>query len=411
MFEDFSRDEGLRHLERGLALERSNRIAEAVEEYRLAIARYPYLREAHAALGYYYQRRGLLAKAADEFHIVANLDGDFLAYFNLAYVLLELEHYDDALVAFSTCLQFEPDDPATHYKIATIHVARDEFLTALHYLQAPLHSYPNDWEILNLMGKCYLSLHRYDEALSVFTQALQIVHTPEAQVELLDSIQTVERYREFRSFKSTKDMLYAQEGIVFLGSAQDNGLSVTEVQDYHFTYPDIGITLQRFIALQRGQRWHFTTVVPVDKAAQPLAAALADVLRLPYRPITDLVHEDTALLVIATAREVELLLLAIEHAPCTTITFCLGLNWLRHSRFLPDIVGMVAHGACSVPWESELRRLRSDGVHPAQIDACLASATHQTLQAIHETPPDANLTRQVRYYTCQHRRLSFPLTP
>jgi hypothetical protein len=44
------------------------------------------------------------------------------------------------------------------------------------------------------------------------------------------------------------------------------------------------------------------------------------------------------------------------------MTFCLGLNWLRHSKVLPDVTGIVSRGACSVPWESELRRLRSQNL-------------------------------------------------
>ena len=58
---------------------------------------------------------------------------------------------------------------------------------------------------------------------------------------------------------------------------------------------------------------------------------------------------------------------ASERIPSAAMTFCLGLNWLRHSKILPDVTGIVARGGCSVPWESELRRLRSDGAPPEQI--------------------------------------------
>ena len=77
------------------------------------------------------------------------------------------------------------------------------------------------------------------------------------------------------------------------------------------------------------------------------------------------------------------------------MTFCLGLNWLRHSKVLPDVTGIVARGACSVPWESELRRLRSDGAPPEQIAECQRRAAEQIVAATHDTPPDANLARQI----------------
>lgn len=408
MLGEFKREEGLRHLHRGLALERANRVAEAVEEYRRAIASYPHLREAHDALGFYYQRSGLLAKAAEEFYTVANLEGDFLSYFNLGYVLVELERYEEALDVFQRCLTLEPDDSATHYEIGFIHFSRGEFGAALDYLQVPLRSYPEDWEVHNLIGKCHLGLRRHDEALAAFAQALMLANTPHSQTELFDNITMVERHREFRNLNSAKDQLYAEDGVVYLGSAQDDGLKVAEVDDYHFTYPDIGTTLQRFIALYHGYRWNFTALVGVDKLAQPLATALSELLGIPQRPIAELSPQDNALLVTAIARESELLQLTIERAPCATLSFCLGLNWLRHSKLLPEVIGIAARSACSVPWEPELRRLRADGAPSAQIKACIDHATVQILQAVQETPLDTNLPRQVRYYTRNHRRLSFP---
>jgi Flp pilus assembly protein TadD len=378
-----------------------------VEEYHQAIANYPQLREAHAALGFYYQRAGLLAKAAEEFRTVVSLEGDFLAYFNLGYVLVELGRPEEALDAFHHCLRLEPDDPATHYEIAYIYCMQSAFDTALDYLQSPLADYPEDWEVHNLAGKCYLGLRDYDHALTAFTQGLMLTNLPQAQAELLDNIATVERYREFRTLRGDKDRVYASGGVVYLGSAQDNGLRIKEATDYHFTYPDIGTTLQRLLALRRGSEWHFTALIAIDKLAQPLVRALGHLLNLPLRGLDELTPDDTALVVISVAREAELLELALERTPCNTVTFCLGVNWLRHSTILPDLIGIVAQGACSVPWESELRRLRADGAPPKQVEACIESAAQQIVQAVRDTPPDANLPRQVRYYTRNHRRLSF----
>jgi hypothetical protein len=201
--------------------------------------------------------------------------------------------------------------------------------------------------------------------------------------------------------------MYASGGVVYLGSAQDNGLRINEAADYHFTYPDIGTTLQRLLALRRGSDWHFTALIAIDKLAQPLARAMSHLLNLPLLALDELTPDDNALVVISVAREAELLELALERTPCNTVTFCLGVNWMRHSKALPDLIGIIAHGACSVPWESELRRLRADGAPPEQVESCIESAARQIAQAVNETPPDNNLPRQVRYYTRNHRRLSF----
>jgi hypothetical protein len=115
---------------------------------------------------------------------------------------------------------------------------------------------------------------------------------------------------------------------------------------------------------------------------------------------------DAPLLIMAVGREAELLDLATERVPGKAVTFCLGLNWLRHNQLLPDLTGVIARGACSVPWEPELRRLRSDGARPAQLDICLGRAAEQIVAAVQSTSPDENIAHQVRYY-CRHSRLRF----
>lgn len=409
MWDELKRDEALRHFHRGIILERAHRLKEAVEEYRQAISYNPNLREAHDALGSYYHRNGLLAKAAEEFHTVANLDGDFLAYFNLGYVLVELGRYDEAIETFQQCLRLEPNDLATHYEIGYIRFMQNRFEEALYSLEFALRGFAEDWEVHNMRGACLLGLRRYEEALHSFGRALMLTNDPQIQATILDRVTTIERHREFRHLRSTKDQLYADEGIVCLGSSQDDGLSVNEVQDYHFTYPDIGTTLQRFLALIRSSSAKLNVIVALDKLSLPLALALSEQLDLPLRRFSELKGDDTPLLVLAVAREAEVLTLTMERAPCGTLMFCLGLNWLRHSRLLPEITGVVARGACSVPWEAELRRLRAEGAAADRITECLERAKNQVLAAVNDTPLDPNLPRQIRYYTRQHRRLSFPL--
>lgn len=407
MWSEGKRDEGLRHLQRGQSMERANRLSEAVEHYRQAIVSCPHLREAHNALGFYYQRNGLLAKAADEFRIVANLEGDFLAYFNLGYVLVELERPDEALEAFEQCLRLDPHDVAAHFEVALLCLARHDYSRAQQHLELPLRSYDEDWEVHSLLGKCLLGLRSYDEAVAAFGRALLLAPLPTLQAELIDSIITVERHREFRSSViSFKDQLYAQDGVVYLGSASDDGLQVSATHDFHFTYPDIATTLQRLRALAKSAGWTFSAVVAADAMAQPLALVLAQLLELPLRSAADLVATDRALLIFAVAREAELLLLAVERLPCPLTAFVLGLNWMRHSKVLPDLVGIAAYGNCSVPWEAELRRLRAEGAGANLIAEYAAQAAQTLLRAVQETPLDPNLPRQIRYYTRLHRRVN-----
>lgn len=406
MVDERMRAEGLRHLQRGLALERANRTDEAAAEYRLAIKRDPHLREAHNALGFHYQRSGLLAKAADAFRTVASLEGDFLAYFNLGYVLVELDRLEEAAEAFARCLALAPDDPATHFELSLVYLSRGDYGEALDHLQLPLRSYPEDWEVHNLLGRCLLGLRRYDEAVAALGRSLLLASTPIAQAEVIDAINTVERHREFRHLATVKDQLYAEDGVIYLGSASDDGLRLNQTRDFHFTYPDIATTLQRLIALAASAGWRFTAVVAADTLARPLAEALAGLLEMPLRTAEELGDADRALLVFAVAREAELLLLTVERLPCQATAFCLGLNWMRHSRLMPDLLGLAVSGSCSVPWEDELRQLRAGGAPASRVQACIAAATEAIVAAVRETPVDSNLARQIRYYTRTHRRVN-----
>ena len=406
MLDEFQREEALIHFERGLHLERVHRVDEAVSEYRRAIAHDPYLREAHDALGFYYQRQGLLAKAAEEFRVVANLEDDFLSYFNLGRVLIELGRHDEALAAFRRCLSLAPGDPASYFQIASIYFAQGEYQPALDWLELPLSRYPDDWEVYHLVGSCQLRLNMFDAALGSFTMALRLADRPTAQAEVIEQMRMIARYREIGAPRWAKDRLYAEHGIAYLGSAQDDGLRLDECQDYHFTYPDIGTTLRRLLATQAGLGWRCTCVVALDHQAAPLADALAELLELPRLQANGILAGELPLLVLAVGREAELLKLAVERIPGAALIFCLGLNWLRHSQVWPDVVGVVARGACSVPWEPELRRLRCNGAPSEQIDACQKRAAARIVAATRDVDGDTNIGQQIDYYRA-HPNLRF----
>lgn len=410
MLDEYQRDEALIHFQRGQVLERAHRVQEAVEEYRRAIVHDPTLREAHGALGFYYQRHGLLAKAAEEFRVVASLEDDFLTCFNLGYVLMELGRYDQALDAFQRCRSLAPDDPATRYELGLLSFLRGDYQNALAELQAPLEHYPDDWDIHSLVGRCQLKLGNYDQALAAFGNALRAAPRPEAQAEAIRGIQMVDRWREIEPPGSLKDRLYAEHGVVYLGSAQDDGLRCGDMHDYHFTYPDIGTTLQRFLAVAHACEWSFTAIVGLDRVAQPLATAFSRLLDVPLLSVDEAQPGGQPLLVQAVGREAELVELAVERNPGEPITFCLGMNWLRHRQVYPDITGVIARNACSVPWEPELRRLRSDGAPRERIAACLSAGAEQIVAATYATPPDQNLDQQIAYYQ-RHERLRFSPAP
>ncbi|MCS6939173.1 MAG: tetratricopeptide repeat protein [Roseiflexaceae bacterium] len=399
-------DEAIAHFQRGLVLERANRVEEAVEEYRRALEHNPHLAEAHDALGNYYHRHGLLAKAAEEFRIVANLEGGFLAYFNIGSILIELGRYDEAIDALLHCLMFDADDPAVHYQLGLAQFLRGDDYAALYHLQITRQRYPSDSSVHVLIGRCHLRLGAYDDAEMAFQTALKCATSEMGRLRIQMHVQAVERHREIGAIRSLRERFYASYGAAYLGSTHDDGSRVDEFSDFHFTYPDIAISLYRLIRLARLQRWRLTCVTPIDRLAEPLARVLAELLDVPLRSADALQPNDTALLTLAVGHEAELLKLAIERAPCVAVTFCLGLDWLRHHAVVPDVIGVVAHHVCSVPWESEFRRLRANGAPVDDQDLCLTQAVQQITAAIQALPPDPAMDQRLAFFQT-FRRLRY----
>lgn len=406
MLREPQRDEALYHLRRGLLLERAARVEEAVEEYRLALSHNPHLAEAHRALASYYHRQGMLAKAADSLRVAANLDDGFADRLLLGCLLVDLGRYEEALGELRRCLRREPGHAAAHYESAIAHFQQGEYLAAHTHLLAALPTFHGDWQIHYLTGSCQLRLAAYDPARDAFASALALAPDDEARAQVRSRLATVERYRELGAPRGLKDRLYAEFGVAVLGSAQDDGLELDECPDYYFTYPDIATTLRRLLATIAGCHWQIDCVVAAERLASPLATALGTALGAPVRRPEEVAAGERALVMLAVGHAPELLQLTAGRVAGRPITFCLGINWLRHTTTLPDLMGVVVRGACGVPWEAELRRLRASGAAPHQVELCLGRATAALAAALAEVAPEPGVAAQVSYYR-ERRTLRF----
>jgi tetratricopeptide (TPR) repeat protein len=403
MLGEYQREEALIHLRRGIVLERANRVEEAVVEYRRAVAHNPNLAEAHGALASYYRRHGLLAKAADALRTVAILSDTLTAHSTLGGVLLELGRIEEALASFERCLRLAPDFAPAHYALASARLRSGDYQAALGHLRRALPHYQDAWELHHLEGSCHLHLGRYDEAQAAFEQAL--VLAPAARPVVEERLAALGRYRALGRLGTLKDRLYAEAAVALLGSAQDDGVGLQAGADYYFTYPDIATTLRRLCALAADWPLGAEAVVPADRLAEPIAAALARALDLPLRPPSALARGERAVVVLAAGPQPELLALVAQRSGGAALTFCLGLARLWHGE-LPDISGVVVRGACGVPWEAELHRLRALGAPPREVEACLGRAAAEIIRALSELPAETNLASQREYYRL-HDQLRF----
>lgn len=378
-----------------MALERAGRIAEALAEYRRAVDVDPGFAAAYQALGYHYQRRGLLTKASDAFQTVARLENHYGAHFNLGFILVELERYEEALAALRQCLVLVPGDPAALYEIAYIQYIQGQLTEALATLQGTEEAQDYDWRIANLEGACYLGLEDWTVAEVKYRQSLRLAELPEEVAEGEAGLQVALRYQEFPTGMSLglKERAYANDGLIVLGTAGDDGLEIPFREQLANVPAALAVTLRRLQAVLEALDLDLTAVVGVERESVPLAAAVSSLLALPRKRRVQLSSDERPLLVLLAGQQPELLQVALEQAPPDARSFVFALSWYGESDILPDIVGVPVQQPLFPP--SHLHGEQQ--VHlsaRALLDAC-AAATDETTRVA-----------QVGFYQ-EHRRLRF----
>ncbi len=384
--DDFRR-EAAEHYERAVALERAGRLDEALVEYRRAADTDPTFAAAYEALGYHYQRRGLLAKALDAFHTVARLEGTYTAYFNLGYILVEMERYEEALETFRYCLEISPGDPAALYESGYTYYALGRPAEALDMLRIPLQAYAQDARVHNLVGACYLDLEMWPEAESAYGRAMELAHSGEEAEEARSGLLVARRHQEFPPGTplGPQDRLYADAGIVLLGTAGDDGRHLFPVASPPLSPEGIAVTLDRLRALLWALKVYPSTVVAVDRVSIHLATVLGEMLSLPRKSLSQLQPQERALLVLILGRQRELLEVALEQSPQGSLSFVYALGWSPQDGPLPDFIGVLVQG--KVPEE--------------------VSLDEEALRAACARWKGGGEPEQIRYYSEEHRRLRF----
>jgi len=385
-----------RHIERGENLERQGRLDEAMLEFKQAIEADPSIPGAHVALGQHYRRKALLTKAADEFHTAALLGGDYASYFELGRILSELERFQESEQAFQKCLSLDPYDPPARYELASVLYAQEAFEKALEQLQSLGYEYPDDLELKSAMADCHLALEDYAAAELVLLSALDEAAPDEDTSDLREALLVARRHLEFPSKKTlnVKDLLYAEHGIMCLGTRRDDGLDIPVYENHSFTYGDVAATCHRLIAVQRHFCWPIDAISSVADNAMPLTLALAELLERPTRSLDKLRERELTLVVLATLAHPELWQVTLEHISVPMRSFALALTWQPDEGPVTDLVGVLCRGDCLLPWQR--RRKPSPQAAAASI-----------LRAYAAQPDNDSLATQIDYYQRCHRLLRF----
>lgn len=397
MINNWHRGEAGFFLERGEALEQVGRLDEAMSEFKRAIQADPGLAEAHMALGFHYRRKNLLSKAAEEFRTASSLASSYDSYFNLGHVLVDLGLCQDAIAAFEQCQALAPGDAAVGYEIAYALYSAGDYAAALDRLHPLLASYPQDWELYYLAGSCELALAQYATSQASFERALELLPPGEDDEGLQEALQVTLRYQEFKPFdpSDAKARLYAEYGIICLGTLGDDGLQFPVQPRDRLSYQDLGRTLQRFHALRLHWRWQFDAIVAVDDLSAPLALSIARSLKLPLVEPHETPEQGVSLLVWATVTVPELLSVVTERVRGRYISFVAAVDKAVLERAVPDIVGTISSTQITLPWNAGVKRV------------AVTAIAREITAALKSLPEDEQLAAEVHYYACDHCHLRF----
>lgn len=393
---EFKHIQAYQHIEKGQHLENLGLLDEAMLEFKRAVEADPRIAAAHNALGHHYRRKGLLTRAADEFRTAVLLNRDYESCFNLGRVLVELEQFREAAELFQECLRLEPDDPSARYELGYARCGQGQYSEALRQFQALSEKYPEDWEIRYALADCFMGLDDFAAAERELRQALAIAPPNADTLAVREALLVAWRHQEFppQTRLTWKDQLYAEHGVMCLGSARDDGLSVPVYGSHSFSSRDIAITLGRLLRLIREYDWQFTAVAPMEEQSLPLAIALSHVIEAPLLPVEELQEEDFTLLVLAAGRRPEICEVVSEHVSGRMLSFALALTWAPEMGPITDIIGVQCTDQVTLPWEPTRRR-------------SARSIATSLLRSLASLPDEANQAQQLAYYTQEHRLLRF----
>nr|WP_290667430.1 tetratricopeptide repeat protein [Ardenticatena sp.] len=398
---DFRQGVAQRLLREGRRYEAQGNVSAAADIYRRAVEMDPDFCPARLALADQYRKLGRFEEALEQCRIAVELMPDAHTHLQLAQILMELGHFAEAESALLHVLRDEPDNTVARFTLAFLYYRRREYAPAITEFYRVAQLAPN-WATFFFLGDCYFSQDRFDVAQRVWKTALLYATSADEFDLTRNALQRVRRYLEFstRDYTDLKAHYYREDGVAYLGTAEDDGVRIPPYISHAFTFRDIATTLRRLIVLSEALGLTFDAVTPVDIASLPLALALSRWWNIRTDPLST----DRVLLVQALGREAcSLRMVAEEHA--TAVTFCLSVSW--REPWLPDLIGVVAPLRSSVPWYTP-----DDPDADAQCQ--LDRADHLAQTILHEMqtlPPEPSLDAQLAYYTQRHRLLRFLPVP
>jgi tetratricopeptide (TPR) repeat protein len=249
----------LAHGNLGMALDKKNRVEEAIREYREAIRLRPEDVKSRNNLGIDLVKNGELDEGIRQYQEAIRLKPDFAdAHFDLAIAFRNQGQLDQAITQYQEVIRLKPEDAKAQNNLGNVLLSQGRTEEAVSRLQAAIRLKPDDAEPRDSLGVALLKLGRTDEAISQFQEAIRLnpddakAHNNLGNV-LLNQGRTdaaVSQYQEAIRLKPDYARAHNNLGLALAKTGDKTG-AISEFQEairFNPNYPEAQDNLDRELA-------------------------------------------------------------------------------------------------------------------------------------------------------------------
>jgi len=168
-------DDWMGHNNLAILLVRSDRAAEALDHYRLALRLAPDKAEIEFNLGDALVLVGHPGEAIAAFQEAIRLHADYpAAYANLGQTLLTLGRFAEAVPQFEAAIRLRPADADSEANLGLALAHTGRLAEAIGHYQSALRLQPNTPQVCNNLGSAFAAENRLPEAIAAFAAAVRL---------------------------------------------------------------------------------------------------------------------------------------------------------------------------------------------------------------------------------------------
>ncbi len=153
---------------------RAGRLDECISYAKRAVAIRPDLIHASMLLSQTAIHRGRFEEALKYLENIQRVNATPQAFYNTALLELKLERIDAAAKSLQKCLKLKRSHLPALFRLAMIHLSRENYQDAVLVMEDAVHFYPNYPDIRLALSKIYFKLGRHAQAMEAVETALQL---------------------------------------------------------------------------------------------------------------------------------------------------------------------------------------------------------------------------------------------